>query len=66
MKYINVFGIIAFTHEGKDYISDKGDTVNLPKCDYVSKLVKKGFIQLAVISKQLSVKNTKNKLIKNE
>jgi hypothetical protein len=41
-KYINTFGLIAFTHEGTDYISNKGDTTELPDCDYVKNMVAKG------------------------
>ena len=43
-KYKNIHGLLAFSHEGKDYISDKNDIIELPDVDHVKTLVKKGYI----------------------
>lgn len=45
-KYINNHGILAFTHEGEDYISNIGDEIELPDCEYVKCLEAKGYIIL--------------------
>jgi hypothetical protein len=45
-KYINTFGPLNFSLQGKDYITDKGDPLELPSDDeYVQTLVARGYIQ---------------------
>ena len=43
--YINEVGLLAFTIEGVDYISNKGDTIELPETNnYIQNLLAKGYI----------------------
>jgi len=50
-KYKNVHGILAFSHEGKDFISGKDDTIELPDSSHVKTLVRKGYIVKQKIQK---------------
>jgi len=39
-NYTNKFGLLAFTIDGKDYISDKGIAIDLPSdSDHVKRLI---------------------------
>jgi len=46
-KYVTSLPVIAFTHEGNDYILHEGQTLELPDCDHVKNLVAKGNIKEA-------------------
>jgi hypothetical protein len=51
--YKNNHGIIAFTHEGKDYISHEGDEMLFPETDYIKSLEYRGYISKVEKSKKL-------------
>jgi len=45
-NYTNKFGLIAFTIEGKDYISNKGDAIDLPSGnDKIEYLIALGYFE---------------------
>jgi hypothetical protein len=44
-KYINKYGLLSFSIDGKDYVSNMGDPLELPSDNsYVNNLLSKGYI----------------------
>ncbi|MDR2001408.1 MAG: hypothetical protein LBQ74_00085 [Prevotella sp.] len=43
-KYKNTYGVLSFSIAGNDYVSDKGDIIELPDGIYTTNLVNRGYI----------------------